>query len=167
MTDKELRKMSRGELLEMLVEQSRENDKLRATVAQMQQQLSDRQLRIDQAGSIAEASLQLNQVFEAAQQAAEQYLENIRSLSGRQEQVCQQIKEESTRQAKLLLAETKRNCQALEAETAEKCTRMKKEAEESADRTWKEVQVRIRQLVDDQAGLRDLLVSASGGSKSS
>ena len=167
MTDKELRKMSRGELLEMLVEQSRENDKLRATVEQMQQQLSDRQLRIDQAGSIAEASLQLNQVFEAAQQAAEQYLENIRSLSGRQEQVCQQIKEDSTQQAKLLLAETKRNCQALEAETAEKCARMKKEAEESADRTWKEVQVRIRQLVDDQAGLRDLLVSASGGSKSS
>lgn len=167
MTDKELRKMSRGELLEMLVEQSHENDKLRAKVEQMQQQLSDRQLRIDQAGSIAEASLQINQVFEAAQQAAEQYLENIRSLSGRQEQVCQQIKEESTRQAKLLLAETKRNCQALEAETAEKCTRMKKEAEESADWTWKEVQVRIRQLVDEQAGLRDLLVSVSRGSKSS
>lgn len=49
-------------------------------------------IKINQAGSIAEASLQLNQVFEAAQQAAEQYLENIRSLSGRQEQVCQQIK---------------------------------------------------------------------------
>ena len=77
------------------------------------------------------------------------------------------LKEESTRQAKLLLAETKRNCQALEAETAEKCTRIKKEAEESADRTWKEVQARIRQLVDDQTGLRDLLISASGGSKSS
>ena len=154
MTDKELRKLNRSALLEMLVEQSRENDRLRAQVDELQRLLSDRQLKI-------------NQVFEAAQQAAEQYLENIRSLSGRQEQVCQQIKEESTRQAKLLLAETKRNCQALEAETAEKCTRMKKEAEESADRTWKEVQARIRQLVDDQAGLRDLLISASGGSKSS
>lgn len=167
MTDKELRKLNRSALLEMLVEQSRENDRLRARVDELQRLLSDRQLKINQAGSIAEASLQLNQVFEAAQQAAEQYLENIRLLSGRQEQVCQQIKEESTRQAKLLLAETKRNCQALEAETAEKCTRMEKEAEESADRTWREVQVRIRQLVDDQAGLRDLLVSASGGSKSS
>ena len=87
MTDKELRKLNRSALLEMLVEQSRENDRLRAQVDELQRLLSDRQ-----AGSIAEASLQLNQVFEAAQQAAEQYLENIRSLSGRQEQVCQQIK---------------------------------------------------------------------------
>ena len=92
MTDKELRKLNRSALLEMLVEQSRENDRLRAQVDELQRLLSDRQLKINQAGSIAEASLQLNQVFEAAQQAAEQYLENIRSLSGRQEQVCQQIK---------------------------------------------------------------------------
>ena len=92
MTDKELRKLNRSALLEMLVEQSRENDRLRAQVDELQRLLSDRQLKINQAGSIAEASLQLNQVFEAAQQAAEQYLENIRSLSGRQEQVCQQFK---------------------------------------------------------------------------
>ena len=92
MTDKELRTLYRTALLEMLGEQSRENDRLRAQVDELQRLLSDRQLKINQAGSIAEASLQLNQVFEAAQQAAEQYLENIRSLSGRQEQVCQQIK---------------------------------------------------------------------------
>ena len=70
MTDKELRKLNRSALLEMLVEQSRENDRLRAQVDELQRLLSDRQLKINQAGSIAEASLQLNQVFEAAQQAA-------------------------------------------------------------------------------------------------
>lgn len=73
MTDKELRKLNRSALLEMLVEQSRENDRLRAQVDELQRLLSDRQLKINQAGSIAEASLQLNQVFEAAQQAAENY----------------------------------------------------------------------------------------------
>ena len=95
MTDKELRKLSRSVLLEMLLEQGRENDRLRAQVEQLQRQLSDRQLKIDQAGSIAEASLQINQVFEAVQVAAEQYLENIRTLSGRQEQICRQRGEES------------------------------------------------------------------------
>lgn len=95
MTDKELRKLSRSVLLEMLLEQGRENDRLRAQVEQLQRQLSDRQLKIDQAGSIAEASLQINQVFEAVQVAAEQYLENIRTLSGRQEQICRQREEES------------------------------------------------------------------------
>ena len=95
MTDKELRKLSRSVLLEMLLEQGRENDRLRAQVEQLQRQLSDRQLKIDQAGSIAEAPLQINQVFEAVQVAAEQYLENIRTLSGRQEQICRQREEES------------------------------------------------------------------------
>ena len=83
MTDKELQKLSRSALLEMLLEQSRENDRLRAQVEELARQLSDRQFKIDQAGSIAEASMQINQVFEAAQAAAEQYLENIRALSGR------------------------------------------------------------------------------------
>lgn len=165
MTDKELRKLSRNALLEMLLAQSRENDRLRAQVEQLQRQLSERQLKIDQAGSIAEASLQINHVFEAAQTAAEQYLENIQTLSGRQEEVCQQMKEESTRQAKMLLAETRRKCQAMEAETTEKCAKMTKEAEDAADRAWRDAQVRIKKLTDDQAGLQELLTAFPKGSK--
>ena len=78
MTDKELRKLNRSALLEMLVEQSRENDRLRAQVDELQRLLSDRQLKINQAGSIAEASLQLNQVFEAASKR----LNSIWKISG-------------------------------------------------------------------------------------
>lgn len=152
MTDKELRKLSRSVLLEMLLEQSRENDRLRAQVEQLQRQLSDRQLKIDQAGSIAEASLQINQVFEAVQVAAEQYLENIRTLSGRQEQICRQREEESAQKANALLAETERKCRTMEAATTEKCARMTKEAEDAADRAWRDAQAGIQKLIDDQAG---------------
>ena len=117
MTDKELQKLSRSALLEMLLEQSRENDRLRAQVEELARQLSDRQFKIDQAGSIAEASMQINQVFESAQAAAEQYLENIRALSGRQEQICRQLEEESTQKANALLAETQRKCRSLSRAT--------------------------------------------------
>ena len=165
MTDKELQKLSRSALLEMLLEQSRENDRLRAQVEKLARQLSDRQLKIDQAGSIAEASMQINQVFEAAQAAAEQYLENIRTLSGRQEQICRQLEEESTQKANALLAETERKCRTMEAATTEKCARMTKEAEDAADRAWRDAQVRIQKLIDDQAGLRELLTVFSKGSK--
>ena len=117
MIDKGLRKLSRSVLLEMLLEQGRENDRLRAQVEQLQRQLSDRQLKIDQAGSMAEASLQINQVLEAVQVAAEQYLENIRTLSGRQEQICRQLEEGSTQKANALLAEPKRKCRSLSRAT--------------------------------------------------
>ena len=165
MTDKELQKLSRSALLEMLLEQSRENDRLRAQVEKLARQLSDRQFKIDQAGSIAEASMQINQVFEAAQAAAEQYLENIRALSGRQEQICRQLEEESTQKANALLAETERKCRTMEAATTEKCARMTKEAEESANRIWADAQARIQKLIDDQAGLRELLAAFPKGSK--
>ncbi|MCI9274458.1 MAG: DNA repair protein [Clostridiales bacterium] len=82
MTDKELRKLKRGELLEMLLEQSREMQKLKAELEKATGLLEERRLIIDSAGSIAEASLKLNGVFEAAQKAADQYLENVKRLSG-------------------------------------------------------------------------------------
>ena len=59
-----------------------ENKKLKMQLNEMQAQLDNRQILMNEAGSIAEAALQLNGVFEAAQNAAAQYLENIRRLSG-------------------------------------------------------------------------------------
>ena len=78
MTDKELRRLSRGELLEMLLAQMEENEKLNRQLREAKAQLSDRRIIIDQAGTMAEAALQLNGVFEAADRAARQYLENIK-----------------------------------------------------------------------------------------
>jgi len=80
MTKKELRRMSRMELLELLLEIDRENELLREENAQLTEKLNARQLKLAQAGSLAEAALALNQVFEAAQAAADLYLENIRGL---------------------------------------------------------------------------------------
>lgn len=74
MTEKELRKLNRYQLLELLVMQTEQNQALRDQVTQLQQQLEQRQARIEKLGSIAEASLQLSGVFEAAQKAADDYL---------------------------------------------------------------------------------------------
>ena len=81
MTEKELRRLSRMDLLEMLLEQSREVERLQKELETVKNQLSDRRIMEQEAGAIAEASLKLNKVFEAAQQAADQYLENIRIRS--------------------------------------------------------------------------------------
>ena len=81
-----LRKLSRAELLELLLEESRENERLRAQLQEMNEKLADRAIRIERAGSIAEAALQLNGVFQAAEEAAAQYLENVRRLAEEQTQ---------------------------------------------------------------------------------
>ena len=55
-------------------------------------------MTIDDAGSIAEAALQVNGVFEAAQKACEQYIDNIKNLSKRQEVICDQKMKECEEQ---------------------------------------------------------------------
>ena len=82
MTDKELKKLSRYELLEMLLEQSKEVQRLKEELEKANALLEERQILIHNAGSIAQAALKLNGVFEAAQKAADQYLENIKQING-------------------------------------------------------------------------------------
>lgn len=81
MTERELRKLSRLDLLELLLRQMEENERLRAELEQAQRQLESRDLMIENAGSIAQASLQISRVFEAAQMAADVYLENVRRMA--------------------------------------------------------------------------------------
>ena len=73
MTEKELRHLSRSELLEMLIAQTAENDQLKNRLEQAEAQFRDRRIAIDKAGSLAEAALSLNGVFQAAEAAAQQY----------------------------------------------------------------------------------------------
>lgn len=78
MREKGLRGLSRRELLELLISQGREMDALRDELEQAKAELADRRIHVERSGSIAEAALRLNGVFEAAQAAADQYLDNIR-----------------------------------------------------------------------------------------
>ena len=72
-----LKKLSRQELLEMLIESERHVEQLEKELEATRKQLEDRKIQIENAGSIAEAALKLNGIFEAAQAAADQYLENL------------------------------------------------------------------------------------------
>lgn len=78
MIEKEIRRLSRADLLELLIDQTREMNELRARLAAAEKELESRRIALDTAGSIAEAALKLNGVFEAAQAACNQYLENLR-----------------------------------------------------------------------------------------
>ena len=82
MTDKELRHLNRSELLQMLITQGEENRRLKEELEEANKKLNERQLVMENAGSIAEASLQLSGVFEAAEKAARQYLDSVKNSVG-------------------------------------------------------------------------------------
>mgnify|MGYP000530038468 CR=1 FL=1 len=142
MTDNELKKLNRAELLELLVEQSKRNDELQAQLDEANRKLQERQIQIDKAGSIAEASLRLNGVFEAAEEAARQYLENIQRLSGEQEQVCARMEAESKKKARAMLLKAEERCRAREQE---------------ADAYWDNMSEKLQKFYDDHEGLYQML----------
>lgn len=72
-----LQKLSRTELLELLLEQTKELEATQAKVSELEKALADRKIEMEQAGNIAEAALQLNKVFEAAQRAADDYVLSV------------------------------------------------------------------------------------------
>lgn len=87
MTDKELRRLNRRELLEMLIAETEENTRLRSELEQAREKLADRRILLEESGSMAEAALRLNGVLEAADKAALQYLENVRRMAQEKEEV--------------------------------------------------------------------------------
>lgn len=140
MTDRELRKLSRADLLELLLAQMKENEQLCAQLEEAQAQLAQRKIEVDKAGSIADAALQLNGVFQAAQDACAQYIENIEQLSARQEEVCAQM----------------------EQETRAKCDRMLSDAKKQSQAYWDAVSHKVQELASSYAELRTILQQPLG-----
>ena len=75
MTEKELKKLNRYQLLELLIMQTDRADKLQSKLESVEKQLNEQELKMTTFGSIAEASLQLGGVFQAAQKAADIYID--------------------------------------------------------------------------------------------
>ena len=91
MTDRELKRIGRAELLELLLAQSEENEALQIRIEELEQELRNREIIIANAGTIADAAFQLNGVFDAAGAAAVQYLENIKRLNRQLELKAQEM----------------------------------------------------------------------------
>ena len=64
MADRELRRMHRAELIEIIYALKQSEDQLKAQNAALTAQLQDRQLRLESAGSIAQAALDTLQNYE-------------------------------------------------------------------------------------------------------
>ena len=140
MTQKELKRLSRADLLEMLLDQSEELQRLREEYDKACAALEQRRIVLDRAGSIAQAALQLNGVFEAAEASARQYLESLEAMS--------QLPEDwqANEEAQKLLEETRRKCEQMEADTRERCDRMLADAQAKAKFHRLEGQYRLRHL---------------------
>jgi predicted TIM-barrel fold metal-dependent hydrolase len=119
MTGKELKKLSRTELLEILLHQVEENEQLRQQLEEAERQLAERAIVIEDSGSMAEAAMRLSGVFDQAQQAADDYLQSIRLANREPEAYANTVLAQAREEAEALIAEAERRSARIHAEADE------------------------------------------------
>jgi chemotaxis regulatin CheY-phosphate phosphatase CheZ len=80
-----MRKLSRKELLQILVTQSKQIEQLEAKLREAEHELDHHMLIMKEAGTMAEAALRLNHIFEDADAACRQYLNSIKAMAVREQ----------------------------------------------------------------------------------
>lgn len=99
--------MSRSELLEILIFQVEENERLKAELDECKTLLERRNIAVSETGTLAEAAIRINEVFEAADAAAKQYLENIGANTADYDPVGAAAVVDAKRQAEEIIADAR------------------------------------------------------------
>ena len=108
MTDKEFKRLSRAQLIEIIYQLQLELDKVNEEKQALERELADKRLRLSNAGNIAEAALEINDCFRSAQNAAEQYLNEIKAIREETEAQRQRILAQAQTEAETIIAGAKK-----------------------------------------------------------
>ncbi len=139
MEGKRIKKLKRIELLEILSEQIQINEDLKQEIDRLSRELEDKEIKIAEAGSLAEASLKLNRVFEAVQKTAEQYLHNAaeRSKAASEDKAAA---ERDRLEAHDLLEDIRSKSAALISKADEEASVIERNAQEAAEEIIKKAE---------------------------
>lgn len=157
MTDKELRKLGRIELIDIIYQLEKRQNELQEENTALQSKLDSVRITIDEAGSIAEAAVGINGVFEAAQKAANQYLSEIRMANSETEERCNLMIFEAEKKAAALIekaenevVKAKRDAQAIMVE-----------ADDQIDKKWNDFIAKTEQVLKAHAELQSSMNNLS------
>ena len=125
MADKEFKNLSKGELIEIIYQMKKNELRLHSELQTATAELKKKNLKIRDAGSIAEAVVSLNDLFETAQKTADDYLEQIHAANANIEERCRQLEEE----------------------TKQKCLQKEQEADRLIAEKWKVFRLKVQEYV--------------------
>lgn len=145
--EKELRKMSRTELIEIIYALKTSEDDLNKKNETLTAQLKQHKIEIEEAGSIAEAAIKLNDVFGVAQSAADDYLNSIKDVNDKAKQILLKANEEAD---------------ALKKQTEEECRLMKEQTQEEISKRWEEFEHKVNEYLGKYQELSILLEHFGG-----
>jgi len=157
MTDKDLKKLRREDLIEVILQLQKEEQQLNEKLETAQKQLNDKNLRISESGSIAEATARLNGLFEAAQATADDYVAQVRLKNADAEAQRETMLAEATQKADQLVKDASGKADRILSDAETQADAQRRQAEEETRRRWETFQSEAQKLISAHAELEALL----------
>ena len=132
MVNKELKRLSRRELVDIIYQMKKNEQEMQEEIASLKEALEDRRIKISEAGSIADAALSVTGVFSAAQDTADVYLKEIADMKEDTKKECERKLEEAEKEVEKIMADAENQFEELKAHYQaeyEKCQKLHEEIE--------------------------------------
>ena len=136
--------LSKNEMIMVMHDQEQEIERLKAKVAELQGTIDNYEIKINETGTLAEASAQVNNLFEAAQATVETYIANIKKRDEKSEQILADIQ----KQADEIISEAETVAQKRLAA-----------ADVEIDEKWAVIESRLLVMYESHKGLQELVES--------
>ena len=118
MPDRELRRMRRAELVEIILALKQTEDRLRAENAALSAQLQERQIHIENAGSIAQAQTEAANLKARTQK---EYVASVRAANKNTDAAANALRAQAEAEAEQILAQAQTEAANLKARTQKEC----------------------------------------------
>lgn len=136
--------LSKNEMIMVMHDQEQEIERLKAKVAELQGTIDNYEIKISETGTLAEASAQINNLFEAAQATVETYIANIKKREEKSEQI---------------LAGVQKQADAIISEAETVAQKRLAAADVEIDEKWAVIESRLLVMYESHKGLQELVES--------
>lgn len=116
--EKELRSLNRRELMEIIYQLKKSEQELQQENAELKDRLEDKRIKIENAGSVADAAMALSEIFTAVQSVADRYLAEIEARRANAE-----------KESKAIIGQARMEADAMIKKAIEQCDLMMMQAQ--------------------------------------
>lgn len=131
-------------MMMVMHDQEQEIERLKAKVSELQATIDNYEIKVEEAGTLAEASAQINNLFEAAQATVETYIENMKKRAEKSEEI---------------LADVQKQADGIISEAEAVAQKRLAAADAEIDEKWAVIESRLLVMYESHKGLKELVES--------
>ena len=131
-------------MMMVMHDQEQEIERLKAKVSELQATIDNYEIKVEEAGTLAEASVQINNLFEAAQATVETYIENMKKRAEKSEEI---------------LADVQKQADGIISEAEAVAQKRLAAADAEIDEKWAVIESRLLVMYESHKGLKELVES--------